>query len=109
MLRIFNSLTARKEPFAPLQPPRVGMYVCGVTAYDYCHVGHARCYVAFDVMQRWLRHRGYQVRYVRNITDIDDKIIRRAAERGESTEALTGRFVRAMHEDFAALGIQPPD
>ncbi|HLK70578.1 MAG TPA: cysteine--tRNA ligase, partial [Steroidobacteraceae bacterium] len=106
---IFNSLTARKEPFAPLQPPRVGMYVCGVTAYDYCHVGHARCYVAFDVVQRWLRHRGYQVRYVRNITDIDDKIIRRAAERGESTEAVTGRFVRAMHEDFAALGIQPPD
>ncbi|HWG76855.1 MAG TPA: cysteine--tRNA ligase [Steroidobacteraceae bacterium] len=109
MLKIFNSLSGRKEPFAPLHPPRVGMYVCGVTVYDYCHVGHARCYVAFDLMRRWLRHRGYQLRYVRNITDIDDKIIRRAAERGESTEELTRTFIRAMHEDFAALAIEPPD
>ena len=109
VLRIHNSLTGRKEPFRPLQPPQVGMYVCGVTVYDYCHVGHARCYVAFDVIRRWLRHRGYQVRYVRNITDIDDKIIRRAAEQGESAEALAARFTAAMHADFAALGIEPPD
>jgi len=109
VLKIFNSLSGRKEPFAPLNPPRVGMYVCGVTVYDYCHVGHARCYVAFDLIRRWLRHRGYELRYVRNITDIDDKIIRRAAERGESTEALTRGFIRAMHEDFAALAIEPPD
>ncbi|HEX4049796.1 MAG TPA: cysteine--tRNA ligase [Steroidobacteraceae bacterium] len=109
MLRIFNSRSGRKEPFAPLHPPRVGMYVCGVTAYDYCHVGHARSQVVFDLMRRWLRHRGYQLHYVCNITDIDDKIIRRAAERGESTEALTRTFIRAMHEDFAALSIEPPD
>ena len=92
MLRIHNSLTGRKEPFQPIHAPRVGMYVCGVTVYDYCHVGHARCYVVFDVIRRWLRYRGYQVDYVRNVTDIDDKIIRRAAENGESTEALTARF-----------------
>jgi cysteinyl-tRNA synthetase len=109
VLKIFNSLSGRKEPFVPLKPPRVGMYVCGVTVYDYCHVGHARCYVAFDLIGRWLRHRGYELHYVRNITDIDDKIIRRAAERGESTEALTRGFIRAMHEDFAALAIEPPD
>ncbi len=108
MLQIFNSMTGRKQPFAPRHAPRVGLYVCGVTVYDHCHVGHARCYVAFDLIQRWLRHRGYQVRYVRNITDIDDKIIRRAAERGESVEALTHTFIQAMHEDFAALGIQAP-
>src|SRR6185312_11552822 len=109
MLQIFNSLTGRKQPFEPLQSPRVGMYVCGVTVYDYCHVGHARCYIAFDVIRRWLRYRGYDVHYVRNITDIDDKIIRRAAERGERVEVLTERFIRAMHEDFAALAIEPPD
>ncbi len=109
MLQIFNSLSGRKEPFAPLHAPDVGLYVCGVTVYDYCHVGHARCYVAFDLIQRWLRHRGYRVRYVRNNTDIDDKIIRRAAERGESTEALTRTFIRAMHEDFAALAIEAPN
>jgi cysteinyl-tRNA synthetase len=109
VLKIFNSLSGRKETFAPLHPPRVGMYVCGVTVYDYCHVGHARCYVAFDLIGRWLRHRGYELHYVRNITDIDDKIIRRAAERGESTEALTRTFIQAMHEDFAALAIEPPD
>jgi cysteinyl-tRNA synthetase len=108
-LSIHNSLTGREEPFRPIHPGRVGMYVCGVTVYDFCHVGHARCYVAFDVIQRWLRHRGYAVNYVRNITDIDDKIIQRAAENGEPVEALTARFIRAMHEDFAALAIQPPD
>jgi cysteinyl-tRNA synthetase len=108
-LRIHNSLGGRKQPFRPIHAGRVGMYVCGVTVYDYCHVGHARCYVVFDVIRRWLRYRGYAVTYVRNITDIDDKIIRRAAERGEPIEALTGRFIAAMHEDFAALGIEPPD
>jgi cysteinyl-tRNA synthetase len=109
VLRIHNSLSGQKEPFHPIHAGRAGLYVCGVTVYDYCHVGHARCYVAFDVIRRWLRHRGYQVNYVRNITDIDDKIIRRAAERGEAIDALTGRFIAAMHEDFAALGIEPPD
>jgi cysteinyl-tRNA synthetase len=109
VLQIYNSLSGRKEPFRPLRPPRVGMYVCGVTVYDHCHVGHARCYVAFDIVRRWLRERGFEVRYVRNITDIDDKIIRRAAESGESTETLARRFTAAMQEDFAALAIEPPD
>jgi cysteinyl-tRNA synthetase len=108
-MRIHNTRSGQKEPFVPLSPPRVGMYVCGVTVYDYCHVGHARCYVAFDVIRRWLRYRGYDVTYVRNITDIDDKIIRRAAELGESIETLTERFIRAMHADFAALGLETPD
>jgi cysteinyl-tRNA synthetase len=108
-LRIHNSLSGQKELFRPLAPPQVGLYVCGVTVYDFTHVGHARCYVVFDVIQRWLRHRGYDVRYVRNITDIDDKIIRRAAERGESAAELAERFIAAMHQDFAALGIQTPD
>ncbi len=109
MLSIHNSLSGRKEAFRPIHPPHVGMYVCGVTVYDYCHVGHARCYVVFDVIRRWLRQRGFQVTYVRNITDIDDKIIQRAAENGESIQALSARFIGAMHEDFAALGLEPPD
>jgi cysteinyl-tRNA synthetase len=109
MIRIHNSLTGREEAFRPIDPKRVGLYVCGVTVYDFCHVGHARCYVAFDVIQRWLRQRGYALNYVRNITDIDDKIIERAAQNGEPVEALTARFIRAMHEDFAALAIAPPD
>jgi cysteinyl-tRNA synthetase len=109
MLRIHNSMTGTKQEFRPIHPGRVGLYVCGVTVYDYCHVGHARCYVAFDVIRRWLRHRGLAVNYVRNITDIDDRIISRAAENGEPIDALTGRFIKAMHEDFAALGIEPPD
>jgi cysteinyl-tRNA synthetase len=109
MLRIHNSLHGRKEDFHPIRPGQVGMYVCGVTVYDYCHVGHARCYVVFDVIQRWLRYRGLNVTYVRNITDIDDRIIERAAQNGESIGAFTERFIAAMHEDFAKLGIEAPD
>jgi cysteinyl-tRNA synthetase len=109
MLRIHNSMSGQKEEFRPIHCGRAGLYVCGVTVYGYTHVGHARCYVAFDVIRRWLRHRGLQVTYVRNITDIDDKIIARAAENAEPIEALTRRFIAAMHEDFAALDIEPPD
>jgi cysteinyl-tRNA synthetase len=109
MLRIHNSLLGRKEDFHPIRAGHVGMYVCGVTVYDYCHVGHARCYVVFDVIQRWLRHRGLNVTYVRNITDIDDRIIHRAAQNGESISAFSQRFISAMREDFARLGIQAPD
>ncbi len=109
MLRLHNSLTRQKEDFVPLEAGRVRMYVCGMTVYDYCHVGHARVLVVFDVVQRWLRATGYQVTYVRNITDIDDKIIRRAVENGETLRALTSRFIGYMHEDERALGVQPPD
>ncbi len=109
MLRIFNTLTRTKEPFVPIEPGRVRMYVCGMTVYDYCHIGHARVMVVFDVVQRWLREAGYQVTYVRNITDIDDKIIRRAAENGEPMARLTARFIGYMDEDAAALGVQKPD
>ncbi|QIK37545.1 cysteine--tRNA ligase [Caldichromatium japonicum] len=108
MLQIHNSLTRQKEPFQPLAPPSVRMYVCGMTVYDYCHLGHARVLVVFDVVYRYLRALGYEVTYVRNITDIDDKIIRRANENGESIAVLTERFIRAMHEDSAALGVLPP-
>jgi cysteinyl-tRNA synthetase len=109
VLKLYNSLTRGKEPFVPLNPPRVRMYVCGITAYDYCHLGHARMLIVFDVVQRWLRASGYTLTYARNITDIDDKIIRRAAETGEPIGALTDRFIRAMDEDAAALGVQRPD
>jgi cysteinyl-tRNA synthetase len=109
VLRLYNSLTRREEPFTPLVPGHVGMYVCGITVYDYCHIGHARMLVAFDVIARWLRHLGYRLTYVRNITDIDDKIIRRARENGETVAALTERFIRAMDEDCAALGLLRPD
>ncbi len=109
MITIYDSLTRRKQPLRPLQPPQVRMYVCGVTVYDLCHVGHARVMVVFDMVSRYLRYRGYEVRYVRNITDIDDKIIRRAGERDEPWEALTARYIEAMHEDAAALGVAPPD
>lgn len=108
MLQIYNSLTRQKEVFQPIEPGKVRMYVCGMTVYDYCHVGHARAMVVFDVVTRWLRAKGYDVTYVRNITDIDDKIIRRAQENGEDFHELTARFIRAMHEDLAALGILPP-
>jgi len=109
MLEIHNSMTGRKEPFRELVPGRVGMYVCGMTVYDHIHVGHARSQIVFDVVRRWLQASGYQVNYVRNITDIDDKIINRARERGESVEALTARHIESMNEDFAALGIAPAD
>jgi cysteinyl-tRNA synthetase len=109
MLKIFNSLTHAKEAFVPLAPPQVRMYVCGMTVYDYCHLGHGRVMVVFDVVQRWLRTSGYKVVYVRNITDVDDKIIRRASENGESVGVLTERFIRFMDEDAAALGVQRPD
>jgi cysteinyl-tRNA synthetase len=109
MLRIYNSLAREKQDFVPIWPGEARMYVCGITVYDFCHLGHARMLVAFDMVQRWLRASGYRVTYVRNITDIDDKIIRRAAEIGESVESLSGRFIRAMDEDCAALGVQKPD
>ena len=109
MLVVHNSMTGGKEPFRERVPGRVGMYVCGMTVYDYIHVGHARSQIAFDVVRRWLQASGYQVTYVRNITDIDDKIIQRAHERGEDVAGLTARFIAAMNEDFSALGILPPD
>ncbi|RDI42702.1 cysteine--tRNA ligase [Aquicella lusitana] len=109
MLKIYNTLTRQKEKFKPLQPGKVGMYVCGVTVYDYCHIGHARTYVSADVVLRYLRFRGYEVNYVRNITDIDDKIIKRANETKEDVNTVTKRFIQAMHEDFAALGLAQPD
>ena len=108
MFQIFNSLTRQKEQFRSIEPGKVRMYVCGMTVYDYCHVGHARVMVVFDIVLRWLRAKGYDVTYVRNITDIDDKIIRRAQENGEDFHALTARFIQAMHEDLDALGILPP-
>ncbi|TMG77956.1 MAG: cysteine--tRNA ligase [Betaproteobacteria bacterium] len=109
MLKIYNSLSRAEELFIPIDPPRVRMYVCGMTVYDYCHLGHARVMIVFDTVQRWLRASGYQLTYVRNITDIDDKIIRRAADTGEPVPALTERFIRYMDEDAAALGVQKPD
>jgi cysteinyl-tRNA synthetase len=109
MLKIHNSLTGEKEEFKPLLPNEVRMYVCGMTNYDYIHVGHARMLVAFDLVQRYLRSLGYKVTYVRNITDIDDKIIERAAANGENWADLARRFTVAMHEDCAILGLQQPD
>ena len=107
-LRIFNTLSRQVQDFSPLQTGRVRMYVCGMTVYDFCHLGHARSMIAFDVVQRWLRASGYLVDYVRNITDIDDKIIRRAVENGESIRTLTDRMIDALHEDADALGIERP-
>ncbi len=109
MLQIYNSLTRKKEPFQPLMPGKVSMYVCGMTVYDYCHLGHGRVFVAFDVIVRYLRAKGYNVNYIRNITDIDDKIIRRAQENNEDWRLLVDRFIGAMDEDFTALGIQKPN
>jgi cysteinyl-tRNA synthetase len=109
MLQIYNSLSGSKETFKPIEPGKVRMYACGMTVYDYCHIGHARAHVVFDVVARYLRWSGYDVTFVRNITDIDDKIIKRAAEAGETLQALTQRYIDAMNEDFAALGIGPAD
>ncbi|WP_462164137.1 cysteine--tRNA ligase [Pseudoalteromonas xiamenensis] len=109
MLQIYNTLTRQKEDFKPLKPGKVDMYVCGITIYDYCHVGHARTYVSFDVMNRYLRHLGYDVTYVRNITDVDDKIIKRANENNEAINDLTVRMTKAMHDDFDALNMLRAD
>lgn len=109
MLTIYNTLTKTKEPFKPLDGNNVRMYVCGMTVYDYCHLGHGRSMVAFDLATRWLRKSGYNLTYVRNITDIDDKIINRANENGETFDALTARMIDAMHEDEHRLNILPPD
>ena len=108
-LRIYNTLLRALEDFSPLEPGHVRMYVCGMTVYDLCHLGHARSMIAFDVVQRWLRASGYAVTYVRNITDIDDKIIRRAVENGETIRSLTDRMIAALHQDADALGIARPD
>lgn len=109
MLKIYNSLTREKEVFVPIVPGKVRMYVCGMTVYDLCHIGHARVMVVFDVVARYLRAAGYALTYVRNITDVDDKIIQRANERGEHFKTLTDRYIAAMHEDAAALGVLSPD
>lgn len=109
MLHIFNTLTREKSPFVPLEEKKVGLYVCGITVYDLSHMGHARTYLSFDVMVRYLRHLGYAVNYVRNITDVDDKIIKRAQENNETMAELTERTITMMHEDFAALNLLPPD
>jgi cysteinyl-tRNA synthetase len=109
MLKLYNTLTRNKHDFVPMRPGKVGMYVCGMTVYDYCHLGHARVMIVFDVVSRWLAASGYEVTYVRNITDIDDKIIKRAAENNEPIDSLTARFIRATEEDAAALGIAKPD
>jgi len=109
MLKIYNSLKREKQLFVPIEPNKVRMYVCGMTVYDYCHLGHARVMVVFDMAYRWLKASGYDVTYVRNITDIDDKIIRRAAESGETIQQLTNRFIAFMHEDADALGVLRPD
>jgi cysteinyl-tRNA synthetase len=108
-ISIYNTLTRSVVPLQPMEANHVRVYVCGMTTYDLCHIGHGRTFASFDVVVRWLRARGLRVTYVRNITDIDDKIIRRAAEKGETTSELTARYITAMHEDFAALGLQPPD
>src|SRR5690625_1472038 len=109
MLHIFNSLSRKKEVFRPIKAGHVRMYVCGMTVYDYCHLGHARMLVSFDVIQRWLRTCGYQVKYVRNITDIDDKIINKAIQSGHSVKEITHFFTQAMHADERALNVQSPD
>jgi cysteinyl-tRNA synthetase len=109
MLKLYNTLSRKKEDFVPLVPGKVRMYVCGMTVYDYCHLGHARVLVVFDMVQRWFKASGFDVTYVRNVTDIEDKIIKRAQENGETIHALTERFIQFMNEDAAALGVEPPD
>ncbi|MCK6261973.1 cysteine--tRNA ligase [Vibrio sp. ZSDE26] len=109
MLKIYNTLTRQKEEFKPINAGKVGMYVCGVTIYDLCHIGHGRTFVSFDVVSRYLRYLGFDLNFVRNITDIDDKIIKRAAENGESCDSLTERLIAEMHADFDALNMKRPD
>lgn len=108
MLKIYNTLKREKEQFTPIIPGQIGMYVCGVTVYDFCHIGHGRTFVCFDMIARYLRYSGYTLNYVRNITDVDDKIIKRALENNESCDQLVGRMVAEMHADFTALNIQAP-
>ncbi|TPH19188.1 cysteine--tRNA ligase [Litorilituus lipolyticus] len=109
MLQVYNTLTRKKEAFTPITPGKVGLYVCGCTVYDLCHIGHARTYISFDNIARYLRFSGYDVNYIRNITDVEDKIINRAIENNETTEQLTERTIAAMHEDFDALNMARPD
>src|ERR1700682_6270903 len=109
MIRIHNSMSGEKQPLQPIIPGQVRMYVCGMTVYDYIHIGHSRMLMAFDMVSRYLRYRGLEVTYVRNITDIDDKIIKRAAENGEPIEAVTARSIQYTDEDAAALGVEKPD
>ena len=109
MLQIYNTLSRQKETFTPIEQGKVGLYVCGVTVYDLCHIGHARTYIGFDNMVRYLRFSGYDVTYVRNVTDVDDKIIKRAIENNETCEALTARTMADMHQDFDALNLLRPD
>ena len=108
-LRIYNTLSRGLQEFSPLEPGHVRMYVCGMTIYDLCHIGHARMAMAFDVVQRWLKHSGYRVTYVRNVTDIDDKIIKRALERNITIRALTDEMIGVMRTDIGRLGIEAPD
>ncbi|MCX8515361.1 MAG: cysteine--tRNA ligase [Burkholderiales bacterium] len=108
-MKIYNSITRKKEEFIPIDPNEIKMYVCGQTVYDYCHLGHARKAIVFDMIRRWFMASNYKVTFVENITDIDDKIINRAYENNESITLLTSRFIQYMHEDFAALGVLPPD
>ncbi|AJI94902.1 cysteine--tRNA ligase [Yersinia ruckeri] len=109
MLKIFNTLSRQKEEFKPIHAGKVGMYVCGITIYDLCHIGHGRTFVAFDVVARYLRYSGYSLTYVRNVTDVDDKIIKRAAENNETCDQLTSRMLAEMHKDFDALNLERPD
>ena len=108
-MKLYNSVTKQVDDFTPIAPPTVSLYVCGVTVYDYCHLGHARAYVAFDLLKRVLTHHGYTVIHVQNVTDIDDKIIARANDQGEDINALTHRFMAACREDLDALNILPPN
>ena len=109
MLKIYNSISRDKQEFKPINPGKIGMYVCGVTIYDLCHIGHGRTFVSFDMIVRYLRYIGYEVNFQRNITDVDDKIIKRAAENNESCESLTERLIGEMHQDFDALNMKRPD
>ena len=108
-LRVYNTLTRQKETFKPIVPGSIDMYVCGITVYDFCHIGHARVLVAFDVIARYLRSQGWSLNYVRNITDIDDKILKRANENAEPYSVLTERMITAMHQDESILGVLRPD